>query len=290
MGSVFQRKLKKIARTPSTAKLEAENIGEKYHDYEFPKLSIVIPTYNNATSLDLTLDRIMIQEYPDLEIIIVDAGSTDGTLEIVRSYRDDRILIATVSSYQRAEMLNKGISQAVGSYINFLFPGDYYIYKETLKFMMALALDHHKPQLLFCGTLIRDGKNEPKVNFSHLSLRLLRMGEQPTALQSCWFRSDTFDIVGKFDPDYKLRTGYEWMCRFALAGDLKALSCRRILIDYERKVLSKNALKNHFMDTFFIIYRYFGALATIKWLFVQRDWMNFLKVWWRSLKYSIVGK
>lgn len=289
MASISQRKLKQ-GRGRTIARLEAESIGNKYHDYEYPKLSIVIPTFNSATMLDMTLERATMQDYPDLQIIIVDAGSTDGTLELVRSYRDDRIAICTVSAYNRAEMLNKGISQAVGQYINFLFPGDFYIYKETLKFMMALALDHRKPSLVFCGTLIRDGRSEPKILFSHLSLRLLRMGEQPATLQSCWFRSDVFDTIGKFDPYYGVRTALDWMCRFGLQGNLKAVSCRRILIDYERRTVTKKTLKNHFIDTYKVIKDHFGITAALKWIFVQREWGNFLRVWWRTIKYSVMGK
>lgn len=232
----------------------------------------------------------MLQEYPDMQVIIVDAGSTDGTLELVRSWRDDRISICTVSSYNRAEMLNKGISQAVGVYVNFLFPGDYYIYGETLKFMMALALDHKKPSLLFCGTLLRDGRQEPKIQFSHLSIKLLRKGEQPTTLQSCWFRLDVFEIVGKFDPYYGLRTSMEWMCRFCKKGNLKAISCRRILIDYERRSVTRTALKRHFIDTFEVIKDHFGIWQAVKWLFNQREWMQFIRGWWRGVKYSVLGR
>lgn len=272
------------------ARLEAEQVWGKYHDYEYPKLSIVIPTYNSAANLDLTLERIMIQDYLDLEIIIVDAGSTDRTLEIVRGYRDNRISICTVSGYHRAEMLNKGISQAEGQYINFLFPGDYYIYKETLKFMMALALDRQRPHLVFCGTLLRDGEHEPTAFFSHMSLRVLKTGEQPAALQSCWFRTDVFETIGKFDTAYHVRAPFELMCRFVLEGHLRAISCRRILVDHERRLVTRRAVKEHFFETFAILDKYFGIVPILQWFVIQRDWMLFLRLWWRGVHFSIMGK
>ena len=91
---------------------------EKYHDYEFPFVSVIIPVYNNAQSISATLESVLEQDYPLFEVVVVDGGSSDRTLEIVKSYHDDRIHIYTVSGYERYEMLNKGITQAKGRYLN----------------------------------------------------------------------------------------------------------------------------------------------------------------------------
>jgi len=82
---------------------------EKYQDYEFPRVSIVIPTYNSTEKISLTLESVLNQHYPDFEIITVDAGSTDRTLEVIKNFRDERIHIYSVSGFQRYEMLNKGV-------------------------------------------------------------------------------------------------------------------------------------------------------------------------------------
>ena len=221
----------------------------KYNDYEYPRVSIVIPTFNNSEKLPLTLDSLMSQHYPDFEIIVVDGGSTDRTLEVAKNYRDDRIHIFSVSGFARYEMLNKGISQSTGEYVNCLFPGDFYIYPDTLHHMMELALDRDKPDMVFCGTLIRDGRSDPKILLRPLNCVYLRMGQQPTSLQSCWFRTDTIRKLGKFNTDYNLRGGYELMCRLCLNFGLRKEASYRVLTDYDLRLVTLSMVTSHFLET-----------------------------------------
>src|ERR1700733_13045087 len=105
-----------MAKVNSWEALLEEN--KKYNDYEFPSVSVIIPTFNSTEKISLTLESVLAQIYPDFEIIIVDAGSTERTLEVIKNYRDERIRLYSIPGYQRYEMLNKGISQAKGEYIN----------------------------------------------------------------------------------------------------------------------------------------------------------------------------
>jgi glycosyltransferase involved in cell wall biosynthesis len=264
--------------------------NQKFHDYEFPKVSVIVPTFNCAQSIALTLDSLLMQEYPDYEILVIDADSTDRTLEIVNGYRSEKIRLYSVTSSQRYEILNKGISHAKGEYLNFLFPGDFYIYRETLKTMMTLILEHEKPQLAYCGTLLRDGKSEVKILFRTLSLDLLKKGQQPTSLQSCWFKSEAFRELGKFNPSFRLRGGFEFMCRFSLKKDFRAVSIYRVLTDYDLRWVTRRMVLRHFWETLRTIGKYFGLFAMFAWLFKQKDGMRFFKLWMRSLKIAFLGR
>jgi glycosyltransferase involved in cell wall biosynthesis len=267
--------------------LQAE---QKYNDYEYPKITIVLPTYNCAESVFTTLDSILEQNYPNFELIVVDASSTDHTMEIVKGLHNSRVKMISVSEYQRYEMLNKGISLATGDYINFLFPGDFYLYRETLKFMMNLALDHEMPHLVFCGTLLRDGKSDVKTLYRHLNLKLLRRGQQPTSLQSCWFRRDTFAKIGNFNTDYKLRGGFDLLCRFCLGPGLKAVSKNRILTDYDLRWVTRQQIVQHFFETMRVVFTYFGPLAALQWLYWQKDITRYLKLLSKNIKVAFLGK
>lgn len=262
----------------------------KYQDYEYPKVSIVIPTYNSAKDVRASLESLLEQEYPDYEILVIDGGSTDRTLEVIKAMRDERVHIYSVSSQQRYEMLNKGISQASGAYINFLFPGDFYIYRDTLKHMMSLALENNKPHIVYCGSLLRDGKSEVKILYRPFNLKLLQQGQQPTSLQSIWFRADTFREIGKFRTVYELRGGYELLCRFALNRDLRAVGTHRVLTDYDLRWVTKTMVFRHFVETLRIILIYFGFIDAARWLCNQKDGKRFFKLWYRNLRVAFMGK
>lgn len=261
-----------------------------YKDDEYPLVSIIIPTLNCAHLIDLTIENLLDQEYPLLEIIIIDAGSTDRTLEVVKSYRQHNIRVYSVSSFFRYEMLNKGISLASGLYLNFLFPGDFYISRTVLKYMMGMALAHSSPHLVFSGTLLRDGKAEVKILYRELSENLLKRGQQPTSIESCWFRKDVFQMIGKFDTSYELRGGYELLCRFLLKGDLQYAGTSKILTDYDLRFVTQEMVLIHFKETFRTIYRYFGFVTLLKWLMIQKDGKRYLKLWYRRLHAAFMGR
>lgn len=270
-----------------------ENFHKKevfYQDYEFPKVAIIVPTYNCGQLISWTMESLLNQNYPDFEIVIVDAGSDDKTIEIVKGYRDDRVFVYTVSNNQRYEMLNKGISQTNAAYVNFLFPGDYYLYNDVLKTMMTLALDYAEPSLLFCSTLLRDPVREPKILYRHLSLSYLRKGKQPTSLQSCWFHVSVFEEIGKFNTTYTTRGGYDLLCRYCLHGGLRTMSTSRVLTDYSIRVITRKDVLTHFRETFRAVFKNFGFYYSLRWLFFQNDIFRFMKLWWNSLKLALLGR
>jgi glycosyltransferase involved in cell wall biosynthesis len=89
-----------------------------------PRISVVVPSYNQATYLRATLDSLLSQNYPDLEILVMDGGSTDGSAEILREYAPH--LAAAVSKPDRgqAHAINKGMAQATGAILTWLNSDD----------------------------------------------------------------------------------------------------------------------------------------------------------------------
>lgn len=89
-----------------------------------PKVSIIIPCYNSEPYIDDCLKSIFTQNYMNLEIIVIDDGSTDNSLKILESYRDKIILISQANS-GACIARNKGLEIASGKYIKFLDSDDY---------------------------------------------------------------------------------------------------------------------------------------------------------------------
>ena len=94
-----------------------------------PKISIVIPSFNKFKYIGKTLDSIFLQKYPNLEVIIQDGGSTDGTLQIIKKYakRYPRV-IKWVSKKDKGQLdaINKGLAKATGEIISFINADDVY--------------------------------------------------------------------------------------------------------------------------------------------------------------------
>lgn len=262
---------------------------EKFANSDFPKISIIIPTTNSAQLIGMTLERVLNQDYPDYEVIIVDS-STDRTLENVRHFQSDKIRIYSVLESTRFEMLNRGILQSKGEYICFLYPGDTYIYEGTLKWMMAVALNNQKPDMVYCGTLIREGWRDPKILFRTFTEDILKRGKLPSCLQACWFRSDTLHEMRRFDPAFEWRGGFDLLCRFVSRPSYRYKSTKRVLIDYDLRVITRKMVWSNFWETLKIIHHYFGFKVAMKWLYNQEDVKRYLRMLSRNIKIAFSAR
>lgn len=272
---------------PITGNLSLET---QYQDYEFPMVSCVIPTYNCAQFILQTIESLLNQVYPSFEIIIIDAGSTDRTIELIKGFQSDKIQLYSVSIHQRYEMLNKGISQASGEYISCLFPGDYFVSAYTYKTMMEAALEHDRPHLLYCGTIVREVKKDVRTILRPFSIAMLKKGLQPTSLQACWFRADLFNIIGKFDTSYTQRGGFELLCRIINQKSIRTVEVKRIFTDSETRNYTRNNIFFHFWESAKAIKSHFGVMALFRWFFVQKDTKRLAQMWVKSWKTAILGK
>ena len=99
-----------------------------------PKISVIIPVYNVEKYLGQCLDSVVNQTFKDIEIICIDDGSTDSSLDILKKYAqiDSRIIIINSENNGVSEARNKGIERAKGDYIYFI-DGDDYIDQQCLE-------------------------------------------------------------------------------------------------------------------------------------------------------------
>lgn len=106
------------------------------------KVSVIIPVFNKEKYLDECLISVMYQTYKDIEIICVNDGSTDKSLEIINAYamRDNRIRIINQSNCGAGEARNKGIEAAVGKYLLFLDADDFFEYSMIEKLIYKAEL------------------------------------------------------------------------------------------------------------------------------------------------------
>jgi glycosyltransferase involved in cell wall biosynthesis len=109
-----------------------------------PLISIITVVYNDKVWLERTVKSVIKQTYSDIEFIVIDGGSTDGTLDVIRKYEDSINYWASEKDDGLYDAMNKGIFQASGDFVNFLMAGDTIKEKDSLENVSKQLTDFSK--------------------------------------------------------------------------------------------------------------------------------------------------
>ncbi len=104
-----------------------------------PKLSVITIVYNNALAIERTMLSVLNQTYSNIEYIIIDGGSTDGTIEIIQKYSDQLAYFVSEHDKGLYDAMNKGLAVATGDYVLFMNSGDEVYALETVAEVFASA-------------------------------------------------------------------------------------------------------------------------------------------------------
>jgi glycosyltransferase involved in cell wall biosynthesis len=188
--------------------------------------SVVIPLFNKENYILKTLDSVLKQDYIDFEIIVINDGSSDNSLEKVKSVKDPRLKVISQKNQGVSQARNKGISEAKGDYIALLDADDYWYphHLSSLKQLIELY-----PEVGLYGDRYEIILQNKTTRLSHISNYIQN---EPVLIKdyftesvadpilwtsACAFRKDTFYEIGEFDP--KLRTAED--LDFFVRGALK---------------------------------------------------------------------
>lgn len=181
-------------------------------------ISIITATYNSAETINDTIKSVLCQTNKDFEYIIVDGGSTDETIDIVKSYESEfsgRLKWVSEKDKGIYDAMNKGIKMASGDIIGILNSDDYYTSDDILQ-TIADAFKCQNVDAIYGDIhFIKDGV--PNKCVRYYSSRLfspfwLRFGFMP-AHPSFYCKRDVFDKSGLYRLDYKIGSDYEMMVR-----------------------------------------------------------------------------
>ncbi len=121
-----------------------------------PKLSIITPSLNQAQFLEETILSVLQQDYPSLEFIIIDGGSTDGSQDVIRKYEDKISFWVSEKDRGQAHALNKGLAHATGEIVAYLNSDDLYLPGAFARVVQFFA-DHPQSDWL-CGDTLMFGE------------------------------------------------------------------------------------------------------------------------------------
>lgn len=170
------------------------------------KLSIITVTLNSARHLEDTIKSVLSQNYKHFEYIIIDGGSTDGTLDIIRKYEQQLAYWVSEPDRGMYDAMNKGIARATGDIVGIINSDDYYFPGAFSKVTDAF-IDESLDQYIFWGDIIQG--DELVLGWRPWNLKRGAFAPHP----SMFCPKKIYDRIGTYSLDYKVLGDYDFMYR-----------------------------------------------------------------------------
>lgn len=233
------------------------------------KLSIVTITYNAEKTLEQTLKSVNEQTYADIEHIIVDANSSDKTLDLIRRFENDKMKWISEPDNGLYDAMNKGIRMATGDYICFLNAGDTFFAANTVETVMySVNRATQLPDILYGETAIVDNKG------AFLHMRRLKAPDNlnwKSFKQGMVVCHQAFFVkreqVEEYDTSYRFSSDFDWSIRL-MKKSTNIYNTHKILINYLNEGVTTANRKASLIERYRIMANHYGHIST----FIHHLW------------------
>jgi glycosyltransferase len=171
-----------------------------------PLISIITVSYNAAATIEETILSVINQDYDNIEYIIIDGGSTDGTLDIIRKYEDKIAYWVSEKDYGLYHAMNKGIEHAKGEIIGMINADDYY-YPGAISKVIKAFEDKDLSQHIFFGDMQYGDILVP--GWRPKAIKRSAFGTHP----SMFVPREVYNTIGMYKLQYKILSDYDFMYR-----------------------------------------------------------------------------
>ena len=190
-------------------------------DTLLPRVSIITPSFNQAAYLETTIRSVLMQGYPNLEYIVIDGGSSDGSVEIIRKYEPWLAYWVSEPDKGQADALRKGFAKATGSIVAWLNSDDWYL-PNVIRERVGWLAENPASILVYgdCHFVDEEGNLLKTWTAKPCSTKTLLLTGNKIPQQSTFMRSTAFRAAGGVDPALHYIMDYDLWVRLSLLGKL----------------------------------------------------------------------
>ncbi len=225
-----------------------------------PKLSVITVVYNNVRDIERTIQSVTRQTYTNIEYIIIDGHSTDGTLDIIYEHEDKIAKLISEPDKGIYDAMNKGLAMATGDYILFMNSGDEIYNTNTVECIFATATDadiYYGETEMINADGISLGQRRHKAP-KQFNWRSFKYG-MAISHQAIYVRRT---LTQPYNPKYQLSADIEWILQAAKKAK-KIVNVKQYVAKYLVGGLSKTKHRQSLLERFAIMREHYGLFPTI---------------------------
>ena len=224
-----------------------------------PKLSVITVVYNDVKGIERTMLSVLTQTYSNIEYILIDGLSTDGTLDVIKKYQD-RIKLISEKDAGIYDAMNKGLAMTSGDYVLFMNSGDEIYASDTVAKVFAAADD---ADIYYGETEMINDKGESLGQRRHktpenFTAKSFKYG-MSISHQAIYVRRS---ITEPFDSKYTLSADIDWILNAAKKAKV-IVNTHQYVARYLVGGMSKKKHRQSLMERFDIMKKYYGLVPTV---------------------------
>ncbi|MEE2605023.1 MAG: glycosyltransferase family 2 protein [Bacteroidota bacterium] len=212
------------------------------------RITLITATFNSASSIKTCLDSVVLQNYNDLEYLIIDGKSSDATLKIIKVYQKKFPFIKLISEkdFGIYDALNKGVQLASGDVIGFVHSDDFLEFNDIINDIVSMTKSENLDGV-YGDLQYVDKSNTQEIIRSWKSCdfkpRLLKQGWMPPH-PTLFLKRDVYEKHGLFDLSYRISADYDFLLRIFKDPELKFGYLPKVITKMRVGGVSNQSLKN----------------------------------------------